>query len=135
MKKENIFLLVASLGIFPVALTYGLFQELFFGIEINSIEMTNIFRATMGLYMAMGMFWLVAAFNTKYTLSALHSLIVFMSGLATARFVSMLMDGTPNLVLIGYTVIEAVIAYFGYSVLKGSPQMSRQHQTKVGAYS
>tara|TARA_Y100001956_G_scaffold59093_1_gene58447 strand:- start:979 stop:1383 length:405 start_codon:yes stop_codon:yes gene_type:complete len=134
MKKEKIFLLVASLGIFPVALTYGLFQELFFGIDVNSIEMTNIFRATMGLYMAMGGFWLVAAFNNKYTLSALHSLIVFMSGLAVARVVSMLVDGTPNVVLIGYTVIEAVIAFSGYTVLKGSAHSTSQQKAKVGAY-
>ncbi|WP_104034869.1 DUF4345 domain-containing protein [Vibrio jasicida] len=134
MKKENIFLLVASLGIFPVALTYGLFQELFFGIDVNSIEMTNIFRATMGLYVAMGTFWLVAAFNNKYTLSALHSLIVFMSGLAAARMVSMLVDGTPNIVLVGYTVIEAVIAFSGYAVLKGSTNANFQQQNKVGAY-
>ena len=134
MKKENIFLLVASLGIFPVALTYGLFQELFFGINVNSIEMTNIFRATMGLYMAMGAFWLVAAFKYKYTLSALHSLIVFMTGLAAARVASMLIDGTPNAVLIGYAVIEAVIAFAGYSVLKGSAFLSSQQQIKVGAY-
>ncbi|CAH1593997.1 Membrane protein [Vibrio jasicida] len=134
MKKENIFLLVASLGIFPVALTYGLFQELFFGIDVNSIEMTNIFRATMGLYVAMGTFWLVAAFNNKYTFSALHSLIVFMSGLAAARMVSMLVDGTPNIVLVGYTVIEAVIAFSGYAVLKGSTNANFQQQNKVGAY-
>ncbi|MDK9762376.1 DUF4345 family protein [Vibrio sp. D420a] len=134
MKKENIFLLVASLGIFPVALTYGLFQELFFGIDVNSIEMTNIFRATMGLYVAMGTFWLAAAFNNKYTLSALHSLIVFMSGLAAARVVSMLVDGTPNIVLVGYTVIEAVIAFSGYVVLKGSTNANFQQQNKVGAY-
>ena len=120
MRKEKIFLLVASLGIFPVALTYGLFQNMFFGVDVNSIEMANIFRATMGLYMAMGTFWFVAAFNNKYTLSALHSLIVFMSGLAVARFVSMFVDGTPNIVLVGYTVIEAAIAFSGYTVLKGS---------------
>ncbi|UPR33744.1 DUF4345 domain-containing protein [Vibrio cyclitrophicus] len=134
MKKENIFLLAASLGIFPVALTYGLFQHMFFGIELNTIEMTNIFRATMGLYMAMGAFWLVAAFNTKYTLSALHSVIVFMSGLAIARIVSMLVDGTPNIILIGYTVIEAVIAFSGYIALKGSSVANTQQRSKVGAY-
>lgn len=134
MKKENMFLLVASLGIFPVALTYGLFQNLFFGIDVDVIEMTNIFRANMGLYMAMGTFWFVAAFNNKYTLSALHSLIVFMSGLAVARVVSMLVDGTPNVVLIGYTVIEAVIAFSGYTVLKGSAHLNSQQKAKVGAY-
>lgn len=134
MKKENIFLLIASLGIFPVALTYGLFQELFFGIDVNSIEMTNIFRATMGLYMAMGTFWLVAAFNNQYTLSALHSLIVFMSGLAAARAVSMLVDGTPNMVLIGYTIIEAVIAFSGYTVLKGSSDFNTKKQTQLETY-
>ena len=88
----------------------------------------------MGLYMAMGTFWLIAAFNEKYTLSALHSLIVFMTGLATARVASMLIDGMPNAVLIGYTVIEAVIAFSGYTVLKGSTHQTPQQQTKVGAY-
>ena len=88
----------------------------------------------MGLYMAMGTFWLVAAFNNKYALSALHSLIVFMSGLAVARVVSMLVDGTPNVVLIGYTVIEAVIAFSGYTVLKGSAHSISHQKVKVGAY-
>ncbi|MEZ9912859.1 DUF4345 domain-containing protein [Vibrio breoganii] len=133
MKKENIFLLIAALGVLPVALTYGLFHKLFFGIDATSIEMTNIFRATMGLYLAMGSFWLVAAFNSKYTLSALHSLIVFMGGLAVARTVSMIADGAPNVILIGYTVIEAVVAFSAYIHLKGSTLSNAQQPVNIGA--
>ncbi|MGR5559336.1 DUF4345 domain-containing protein [Vibrio fortis] len=135
MKRENVFLLIASLGVIPVAFTYGVFQNVFFGIEVNSTEVANIFRATMGLYIAMGTFWLVAAFNDKYTVSALHSVIVFMSGLAIARFVSMAVDGTPNAILVGYAVIEALIAIAGCSTLKRVSRETTQRQTNVGVYS
>lgn len=135
MKRENVFLLIASLGVIPVAFTYGVFQNVFFGIEVNSTEVANIFRATMGLYIAMGTFWLVAAFNDKYTVSALHSVIVFMSGLTIARFVSMAVDGTPNAILVGYAVIEALIAIAGCSTLKRVSRETTQRQTKVGVYS
>ena len=60
MSKESIFLMVAAVGLMPIALAYGLVPAttvpMLYGVEIDSINLTHIFRAVMGLYLAMIVF-------------------------------------------------------------------------------
>ncbi|GEM81501.1 DUF4345 domain-containing protein [Vibrio superstes] len=132
MKTQNLFLLTAALGIFPVAMSYGLFPQLFFGIETNSIEITNILRAIMGLYTAMGIYWLLAAFKPQLTLSALYSVVVFMGGLALARVISINLDGMPNMILLGYTAIELVIGATAYGLIKANYSEADAQNQRLG---
>ncbi len=113
---NRLFLLSASSGLIVIALAYGLMpaQSLpfLFDIDPTPINVTHIFRAVMGLYLGFAMLWLVGAFNQKYQLSALYSLVVFMVGLAFGRLLSMTLDGVPNGLLLFYLFLE-----FGFGIL------------------
>ncbi|MFA0439792.1 hypothetical protein BCU70_10940 [Vibrio sp. 10N.286.49.C2] len=126
MKPESIFLLIASSGLAPIALCYGLSPALslpfLFDIEINTVNTTHIFRAIMGLYLATGIFWVVGAFVDKMRLPALYNLVVFMVGLAFGRIVSISIDGPPNALLIFYLILE-----FGFGLV-GLIMIRRSHQ-------
>ena len=54
MTKESYFLLFISLGVFLVALGYGINPKellpILYGIEVADNNLSNIFRAVMGLY-------------------------------------------------------------------------------------
>jgi hypothetical protein len=68
------FLIFAVLGLTPIALSYALFPTLsmhyLFGIEAEGINFNQIFRAIMGLYLALALFWLLGAYKQKYRLAA-----------------------------------------------------------------
>ena len=63
MGKESLFLVVAALGLTPIALAYGAVPSasvpMLYGVEVNDVNTTHIFRAVMGLYLAMVLFWLI----------------------------------------------------------------------------
>jgi hypothetical protein len=67
----------------------------------------------MGLYLAIIVLWLLGGSLMR---TALISEIVFMSGLATGRLLSLLLDGWPSPMLIVYSVAELVLATGGFSV-------------------
>ena len=54
MTKESFFLLFISIGVFPAALGYGLNPKellpVLYGIDVSDNNLSNIFRAVMGLY-------------------------------------------------------------------------------------
>ena len=75
MTKESYFLLFISLGVFPAALGYGLnpkeFLPILYGIEVADKNLSNIFRAVMGLYIGCVLLWISGAFNKSLTTPAL----------------------------------------------------------------
>ena len=123
MSKERVFLLVAAAGLTPIALAYGLIPAttvpVLYGVEIDSVNITHIFRAVMGLYLAMVIFWILGAAREPLRFAALCSVVVFMGGLATGRFLSLLVDGIPVLPLVIYLVLEVGFALLGYKLAKG----------------
>ncbi|KZL17864.1 hypothetical protein PsAD2_02866 [Pseudovibrio axinellae] len=104
------FLIAAAIGLFPIALSYGAAPQMsltvMFGFENLVLDHLHIFRAIMGLYFAMLIFWLAGAFNTSVTIPALWTLIVFMWGLAAGRLLSMVLDGIPSFLLMVYLLLE-----------------------------
>ena len=70
MTKESYFLLFISIGVFPAALGYGLnpkeFLPVLYGIEVADNNLSNIFRAVMGLYIGCVLLWVFGAFNKVY---------------------------------------------------------------------
>lgn len=110
MTKESLFLVVAALGLTPVALAYGLVPEvtapMLYGIDIDSVSLTHIFRAVMGLYLAMVVFWILGATRDVLRFPALCSVAVFMGGLAVGRLLSLILDGMPEPLLVVYLVLE-----------------------------
>lgn len=126
MKNENTFLLVAAAGLTPIALSYGLQPSSslhwLFGIDAAPTNVSHIFRAVMGLYLCLVLFWLLGAFTKKYHLPALYSLVVFMFGLALGRLLSLVVDGLPHWLLIVYMLLELGFGIVGLMMIKKAEQ-------------
>jgi hypothetical protein len=124
MNIRQIFLLMTAIGLTPIALSYGLVPQkslsYLFDVSVSNINGSHIFRAIMGLYLALLSFWIVGAFKVQLRQSALCSLVVFMLGLALGRVLSLIVDGMPNLLLIGYLGLELIFGILGLILLKKS---------------
>ena len=124
MNIRQKFLLVAAIGLLPIALSYGLMPQkslsFLFDISVSDPNGIHIFRAVMGLYLALIMFWLIGVFIVKIRQAALYSLIVFMFGLAAGRILSLIIDGMPHWLLVVYLVLELGFGVLGILLIKKS---------------
>ncbi|MGI9289868.1 MAG: DUF4345 domain-containing protein [Gammaproteobacteria bacterium] len=122
MNVRQWFLLAAAAGLTPIALSYGLMPEVsldfLFQLSVTDVNAVHIFRAVMGLYLALACFWIYGAINTELTRPALHSLVVFMFGLALGRVLSILIDGVPAALLVVYLLLELGFGAVGVLLLK-----------------
>ena len=121
MSKESFFLLFIAAGVFPVSLIYGgnpvVSMPIFYGIEVDTINLSNILRAVMGLYIALCVFWVIGARYEKLRLPALWSLAIFMTGIASGRFLSLILDGVPSPLFIFYLAVEIIAAVIGFKLI------------------
>jgi len=121
MNKESFFLLFIALGVFPVSLIYGgnpaVSMPSFYGIEVDTVNLFNILRAVMGLYIALCIFWAIGALYEKLRLPALWSLAIFMTGIASGRILSLILDGMPSPLFTFYLVVEVVAAMIGFKLI------------------
>lgn len=119
------FLLICALGLIPIALGYGavpsITLERLFGISVEGTNLTHIFRAVMGLYLAMAVVWLLGAFRPALTRPALVACAVFMLGLAFGRILSFLVDGQPHWLLVVYALLELAFGGLALALLRQSP--------------
>ncbi len=124
MNIRQKFLLVAAIGLLPIALSYGLMPQkslsFLFDISVSDPNGIHIFRAVMGLYLALIMFWLIGVFIVQIRQAALYSLIVFMFGLAAGRILSLIIDGMPHWLLVVYLVLELGFGVIGILLIKKS---------------
>jgi hypothetical protein len=76
MNSRQIFLLVAAIGLVHIVLSYGLQPatslEFLFGVSVPDVNGTHMFRAIMGLYLAMVVFWLLGAYRVHFRQAALY---------------------------------------------------------------
>lgn len=104
--------MLAAIGLVPIALFYGLAPSItlpyLLGFPVEGLQQTHVFRAIMGLYLANVAFWISGALIPSLTRPALWALLVFMAGLASGRVISLLVDGTPNFVLLFFLGAEIV---------------------------
>jgi len=111
--KTRIFLVFCAVGLVPVALSYGAMPSAslgaLFGIDVDTVNLTHIMRAVMGLYFGMILIWLWGAFSRPMTAPALVSCAVFMLGLAAGRLLSFLLDGMPHRLLLIYAILEVIL--------------------------
>ncbi len=128
MNNRKAYLLVSAIGLTPVALSYGVVPELslnwLFGITVELPNEAHIFRGVMGLYLAMVALWIIGATNERYERTAIVSEIFFMGGLAVGRLISVVVDGWPHWLLVGYIVIEAILAAAGIILLRQGQSVS-----------
>ena len=124
MNKKSIFLIFVASVLFMISLSYGIVPNItlvyLYGIQVDSVNLSNIFRAVMGLYMAFVIFWIIGAFYNVFTIPALWSLTFFMGGLASGRFLSFIIDGVPHPLFILWMLLEIVGCVLGYIITKDS---------------
>lgn len=122
MNRRQAFLLAAAIGLVPIALSYGLAPEksldALFGVSVRTTNGIHIFRAIMGLYLALAAFWIAGVTRIELRQAALYSLVVFMFGLAAGRALSLAIDGVPNGLLVAYLLLELVFGMLGLSLLR-----------------
>ena len=113
MAKESYFLLFISIGVFPAALGYGLnpkeFLVVLYGIEVADNNLSNIFRAIMGLYIGCVLLWVFGAFNKSLTVPALWCMFVFMLGIGLGRALSLILDGMPDTIFVFFMVLNLLL--------------------------
>jgi hypothetical protein len=116
------YLIFSAAGLFGVALSYGVAPAevlpKVLDLSIEGTDMTHILRAIMGLYLGMIALWILGAFRSNFTRAAVIAEVFFMIGLACGRVVSIVVDGVPSILLIGYTVLEIVMGLWGILILK-----------------
>jgi len=83
-----------------------------FGFEVESLELKNIFRAIMGLYLTIGLFWIVGIVKPKYWQTATLTNVIFMGGLAFGRIVSTIFDGVSPQFTVGL-ILELIFMVWG----------------------
>lgn len=120
--SRNLHLTVSILIIIPIALAYGLYPQmilpLLFDFNVDAINLVNIFRAMMGLYLGMSLIWIMGIIKSKFWITATITNITFMGGLAFGRLVSLAIDGVPGIYfLIGF-IVELSLAIWGIKNLK-----------------
>lgn len=118
---KNLHLTLSAIIVISVAFVYGanpsVILPYFFDFTVENLELKNIFRAIMGLYLAFGGFWLYAVKNESYWKMATISNILFMGGLATGRFISLMLDGWSDQYGIGM-MLEFLMLFWGIYNLK-----------------
>tara|TARA_Y100001980_G_C14514300_1_gene289671 strand:- start:488 stop:898 length:411 start_codon:yes stop_codon:yes gene_type:complete len=122
MTRESLFLLLIAPGVLAVSLSYGLYPQTtlkyLYDIDVNSVNLANIFRAIMGLYIALSIFWVAGAFKKNLRLAALWSMTIFMTGIALGRILSIIIDGFPYPIFFFYTGIEIISALIGFGLIR-----------------
>ncbi|WP_281542773.1 DUF4345 domain-containing protein [Maribacter aestuarii] len=106
--SKNLHLLLSGFIVILAGLVYGGYPSylmpLIFDFEANALELKNILRAVMGIYIGIGVFWLIGATKQDFWKAATLCNILFMGGIAFGRMVSTVFDGilslfTPALIL------------------------------------
>lgn len=80
-----------------------------FEIQITTVSALNEMRANYGgMYFAMGLLFVSGVFVGSLRVPALLVVALFTGGLVLGRLLSLVLDGSPNLVLWGLFALEAV---------------------------
>lgn len=120
---KNLHLGTSSIVILIVGLTYGInpnnILPIFFDFKVESTDLNNIFRAMMGLYLAIAVYWIVAIFKPSHWRNATLINVIFMGGLAIGRLLSFMMDGISTPYLKGF-ILELFFMIWGiYNLTNG----------------
>ena len=113
-QAQRIFLMAMGIGLVPIALSYGAVPEQslpwLYGISDPDLPTQHVFRAVMGLYLGMICFWTVGVLRPKLRTAALWTVFVFVTGIASGRLLSLVLDGWPGQLPVFYLLAEFVLA-------------------------
>jgi len=100
-----------------------------FDFQVENLELKNIFRATMGLYIAFGIYWTIGIKHSKHWAAATLSNVIFMGGLFFGRLVSTILDGVSLQYTIGM-FLELLMALWGIYNLRNQKTRSQNSHYK-----
>lgn len=90
-------LLLSGIIVILAGLVYGIHPScvipLVLNFEVDALALKNIFRAIMGIYLGLGIFWLIGAHQDNLWKSATLCNVLFMGGIVLGRLVSLFADG------------------------------------------
>ena len=66
-----------------------------------------------GLYIAIAIFWVIAAFYKPLTKLAIWSIVLFMAGFAVMRIGNILINGLSDVYYLGLLLVEIVLSLIG----------------------
>lgn len=119
--NKNIQLGASASIVIIVGLIYGLYPSkilpLVFGFEVEDLELKNIFRAIMGLYLGLGTYWIIGIVKPHHWRAATLTNVIFMGGLAFGRIISTIFDGISIQYTIGL-ILELIFMVWGINSLK-----------------
>ena len=117
---KNLHLIISLSIVVPTAIIYGSPSVLpvFLDIQVNTIDLSNMLKAIMGLYLGISLVWVLGIWKSKFWKSATQLNILFMLSLATGRALSMFADGSPTGGYIFGIIAEFVIGLFSIYQLK-----------------
>lgn len=122
MLIKKYFLIFAAVVVSIIALLYGVspqwFAQTFLDVPEVSLDIAHILRAVMCLYIALGLFWIYAAFNDVYRNIAVLTTTIFAGGLVIGRIISLFTDGQPSGILLLYVVMEFALVPVSFWVFK-----------------
>ena len=117
---KNVHLLVSLSIVIPTAIIYGspslLPEQL--DIQVNTIDLSNMLKAMMCLYLGISIVWILGVWKAKYWTRATQLNILFMLTLAAGRALSMVTDGLPTGGYIFGVIAELVLGLFSIYQLK-----------------
>lgn len=120
---RNIHLIISIFIVVPVAIIYGFFPDLVFEIHPSTIDEHDVFKATMGLYLAFSLLWILGLLQPKFWKSATLTNILFMFGLAFGRMVSLFLDGIPSTLFCLGILGEVVLGVYALYQLQTHPEL------------
>ncbi|WP_136798154.1 MULTISPECIES: DUF4345 domain-containing protein [Desulfosediminicola] len=128
MQLKKALLILAFGTILIIGMLYGISPSWFLttfstASEPASIDQTHILRAVMMLYIALGLFWLYAAFSDRYRDIGIVILAIFCGGLVAGRILSVVIDGPPSPLFVLYIFMELALIPICIWLLKKDGQL------------
>jgi Domain of unknown function (DUF4345) len=108
---------VSAIIIAIVGLAYGVCPQKvmpwLFHFEAETANLKHVFRALMGLYLSMAVFWIVGACKPEFWVAATLSNSVFFGGLALGRILGLILDQWPAPLFLLGLVLEIILCLWG----------------------
>ena len=113
---KNAHLLISLVIVVHTAIIYGVFTHSVLSesldIQVETIDLSNLFRALMCLYLAISAVWFLGMVKVDYWKIATQLNILFMTSLGIGRSISILVDGLPSSDYIFGVIAELLLAVF-----------------------
>lgn len=117
----RVYLVVLAIGVGGFAPLYGVAPSTtvpwLFGAPVDGDVLPQLFRATMGLYLAISALWLLGAWRPAWTRAALATAVAFNGGIALGRVAGLILDEFVALLAL-FGTFEAVMAIAGMVLIR-----------------